>query len=954
MDLTILIFIALFAVASFLLFVVYKFGIKEKSYEEALAEQRQQTNILLGTKSKPKEKKSKKANKKPKEKPVQENDVNESENTENKENAHPSKLHVEFKEETEEVIITEELKLASSKESNKKKVKKVRPILVKKEQSPQRIALEVVEAPIANHFEEIQPKDDFELLRSNSRDDIFKQEPVKEKVVKEKKQTTEVGVTAKNKKNAKTQQTEVGKQEKPAPPPEEKVEEKVIIEVIPAVPQTNGIVANTGKEKKKKKSEFNTKQQLSAERDGLINSVRKAELSKTEIQYLIDLLLNKQLEAPAVIDDWSEGKSDPVQKLKRQLAEKEKALVDEQQALVGAQAKLREIRSEQQAEKSQLQQKLRLLEESMQNKQIEIQAAANRYQVAAQKMQQIQNELSAEMMKTRKLMDDNNALQMQVQQYEVSIPQVQESEGIIMKLRTELNDAANSNQQLQQLAVDKDHQNQNLLMQIATLKDSMHDAQKKLEIYIRKENDWTREMSSLNTSQQKQFEEQRNLEHTVSQLNGLLHNANSEKAEATKIIAQLKADLQKTKEELNGLGDIPDSKNKHEVEILNLSNELSSTRNELSSKIEELQQNERKYKTELETSNKKYQLIQKELEEQKTKNNELRTKNWKVMEALNAAENKNKEPSKKPDIDVKQLSSEIISKEQDSQKQFMQRLFPDIEALKTLNSSDWQDQCAKLIEKYVRSLKEEQQHSSQHSSPQKSSEVIKLQAQIEHYKNTIDDTEGLLNELQKRVEQEEMTWRGQLAAKEAELENLKASHLSQNPVELPEFQGVEFAYKCIEKSLPMIINELQSKLVNLENLLSKEVEEKKKLLEECQLLKSQKTQRSTQADSTATIEKLSEEVNHLREQLRLEQTKNGDVGVCIKAQNCNNSSNGPSFLDHCLSSSSSVASSLIEDYKKPKNKKRKKKVSNVRNANICSNMGCQFLYCDGNSCGNNL
>ncbi|XP_072388598.1 uncharacterized protein alt isoform X10 [Diabrotica undecimpunctata] len=870
MDLTILIFIALFAVASFLLFVVYKFGIKEKSYEEALAEQRQQTNILLGTKSKPKEKKSKKANKKPKEKPVQENDVNESENTDNKENAHPGKLHVEFKEEAEEVIITEELKVASSKEPNKqKKVKKVRPILVKKEQSPQRVALEIVEAPIANHFEEIHPKDDFELLRSNSRDDIFKQEPVKEKLVKEKKQTTEAGVAAKNKKNAKTQQIEVGKQEKPAPPPEEKVEEKVIIDVIPAVPQTNGIVANTGKEKKKKKSEFNTKQQLTAERDGLINSVRKAELSKTEIQYLIDLLLNKQLEAPAVIDDWSEGKSDPIQKLKRQLAEKEKALVDEQQALVGAQAKLREIRSEQQAEKSQLQQKLRLMEESMQNKQIEIQAAANRYQVASQKIQQIQNELSAEMMKTRKLIDDNNALQMQVQQYEVSIPQVQESEGIIMKLRTELNDAANSNQQLQQLAVDKDHQNQNLLMQIATLKDSMHDAQKKLEIYIRKENDWTREMSSLNTSQQKQFEEQRNLEHTISQLNGLLHNANSEKAESTKIIAQLKADLQKTKEELNGLGDIPDNKNKHEVEILNLSNELSSTRNELSSKIEELQQNERKYKTELETSNKKYQLIQKELDEQKTKNNELRTKNWKVMEALNAAENKNKEPSKKPDIDVKKLTSEIISKEQESQKQFMQRLFPDIEALKTLNAGDWQDQCTKLIEKYVRSLKEEQQH----SSPQKSSEVIKLQAQIEHYKNTIDDTEGLLNELQKRVEQEEMTWRGQLAAKEAELEKLKASHLSQNPVERPEFQGVEFAYKCIEKSLPMIIDELQTKLANLENLLSKEVEEKKKLLEECQLLKSQKTQRSTQADSTATIEKLSE------------------------AQNCNNSSNGPSFLD---------------------------------------------------------
>lgn len=43
-----------------------------------------------------------------------------------------------------------------------------------------------------------------------------------------------------------------------------------------------------------------------AERDGLIKLVRKAELSKNEVQLLIDLLLNKQLEAPEVIDDWSE------------------------------------------------------------------------------------------------------------------------------------------------------------------------------------------------------------------------------------------------------------------------------------------------------------------------------------------------------------------------------------------------------------------------------------------------------------------------------------------------------------------------------------------------------------------------------------------------------------------------------------------------------------------------
>lgn len=49
---------------------------------------------------------------------------------------------------------------------------------------------------------------------------------------------------------------------------------------------------------------------LAADKDGLnlpilLNLVRKADLSRSEVQILIDLLLNKQHEAPAM-DDWSE------------------------------------------------------------------------------------------------------------------------------------------------------------------------------------------------------------------------------------------------------------------------------------------------------------------------------------------------------------------------------------------------------------------------------------------------------------------------------------------------------------------------------------------------------------------------------------------------------------------------------------------------------------------------
>lgn len=59
-----LIFIVVFIVACLSLIIVYKFGMREKSYEEALAEQRQQTHALLGAKAKPKEKKPKKPSKK--------------------------------------------------------------------------------------------------------------------------------------------------------------------------------------------------------------------------------------------------------------------------------------------------------------------------------------------------------------------------------------------------------------------------------------------------------------------------------------------------------------------------------------------------------------------------------------------------------------------------------------------------------------------------------------------------------------------------------------------------------------------------------------------------------------------------------------------------------------------------------------------------------------------------
>lgn len=138
----------------------------------------------------------------------------------------------------------------------------------------------------------------------SQRDELIKQEPAKEKPAKEKKQSDGENVKSKKSKQAqpavenvapvaekkeekkivekkdekkivekkeekkivekKDEKKSVDKKDdkKTAPPDVEKKEEKKL-EAAPAPSQVNGLPVNTAKEKKKKKSEFNTLQQLS-------------------------------------------------------------------------------------------------------------------------------------------------------------------------------------------------------------------------------------------------------------------------------------------------------------------------------------------------------------------------------------------------------------------------------------------------------------------------------------------------------------------------------------------------------------------------------------------------------------------------------------------------------------------------------------------------------------------
>nr|XP_022907680.1 ribosome-binding protein 1 isoform X3 [Onthophagus taurus] len=839
---------------------------KEKTYEEAIAEQRQQTNALLTsqTKQKPKEKKQKKAGKKVKEKtnPVPiEQEIDETDGVDQSvenigvtsqtmSSSHP-KHHVEF---TEPAVLEEQ----PTKDVNKRRPKKdkVRPILLNRDMSEEKIVLTPdCEVEPANHFEESHPKDEFELMHSQSvsleKDNSPKREPVKEKLVKEKLNATHEAIPFKTKKMPKLQTVETTTQTNP-------LKEELPVQQVTQITQTNGLVSNIGKDKKKKKTEHNILEQLTAEKDGL------------NLQ-----LLSSLHEAPAIIDEWSEGKADPVQKLKKQLAEKEKMLQEEQEALVSAQAKLKEVRSEQIAEKSQLQQKMRGLEEALNAKLVELQNVNGRLVGTQQKLQPLQEQLNNEMIKSHKLMEENGGYQMQIQQLQHIITQAQEKE------------MANEHQQ--SILAPLQHQNAIMKNEIDQKEDyirKIEEAHKDLEhrygMMQRQENDMQLEIAQLNATCQKQMEEFRISELTKVQALTELQNMKKYKEESDEIITKLKSEVLNLEEEkrqtdLSRENGVMEEKKAHQVEVMNLQNELSSLKSQM-------QENEKRYNANLDASIKR---LETELAEQKDKNNDLRKKNWKVMEALNIAENRNKCV-----INVEETVTKIKLEQESMNKKFIQRLFPNIKVNENVTHEEWCEQIEGAISRYVNELEKPKT-----PEPVDNSELIKLQTENKRFKVIIADTEGVLNKLQNHVEQAEIQWTKKLENKDKELALLKTQ-----------------------------LKQLQDQLDEMQQRLAIEEEENQKVLNENDTL------------NKGHIDRLTEDISNLTQQLEESQKRNSELQIqldslsnlAVKAINNHSStSNGPAVTVETALSSASSATSSISEVKVKKNKKKKRKVSSV-------------------------
>lgn len=443
MDLHILIVIACVFLASlFSLLFINKF-LRRKTFEEIIAEKKAMTEKIYGkeknTLKKPKKislKKEMKREKKQRAKELQEDSDAQSEQPSVEDEPQGlSKTHVEFEPDAE--VLTYNNQTASRRSSNaekeninkqiksNKKDKKANAkvgILVHKNDTAnlKETASSDLNMP-ANHFDVKIPKDAVELKKCEKKEEkLQQQQNKKEKSGKksDNRQTADKTVAGdSNGQSAISSDTNAVTVVPPVVKEVKQLDEKV----RQNSPKTSQQKNKQNKKQKDTKDVVAGLEKLS-ESDTvgvslLMNLFRRAELNRSEIQILIDYLLNRQQDMPSSHSEWSD---DICQKLKRQLEEKEKALAEEQEASIGIQAKLRELRTEVNTERATMSSTIKSYVEKLQTKEHDIALLEQKIKTLNDTLTLERQQFQAKLMHEKQAGSQDIVAQLQIMQNELS------------------------------------------------------------------------------------------------------------------------------------------------------------------------------------------------------------------------------------------------------------------------------------------------------------------------------------------------------------------------------------------------------------------------------------------------------------------------------------------------------------------------------------------------------
>ncbi|XP_038871469.1 ribosome-binding protein 1b isoform X2 [Salvelinus namaycush] len=159
------------------------------------------------------------------------------------------------------------------------------------------------------------------------------------------------------------------------------------------------------------------------------------------------------------------------------------------------------------------------------------------------------------------------------------------------------------------------------------------------------------------------------------------------------------------------------------------------------------------------------QRLKEEMEQVRNKSNDLREKNWVAMEALTAAEKLN-EGRLAVAKGAQHVAEEALSSFQTEAQKALQMICPDVSL--EAEQNNWLEL---LIQKaQATEIPQSQEVQQEHLQPTDSEELLSklgeaeesqktLQAECEQYRTVLAETEGMLKDLQKSVEEEEHVWK---------------------------------------------------------------------------------------------------------------------------------------------------------------------------------------------------
>ncbi|XP_075605592.1 ribosome-binding protein 1 isoform X1 [Balearica regulorum gibbericeps] len=618
----------------------------------------------------------------------------------------------------------------------------------------------------------------------------------------------------------------------------------------------------------------------------LVSTVSSMVFSEGEAQQLIEILTEK---AGIVQDTWHTAtqKGDPVAVLKRQLEEKEKQLATEQEDAAAARNKLRELSKELAAERAKAAAVEGKLKEQLVARERDIVAVQARMQASYQdhvsETQQLQGKIrtlqeqleNGPNTQLARLQQENSILRDALNQATSQTESKQNAE--LAKLRQECNKLVKELSEKSEVLQQEEQQKKSWEIkatasekQIEQLQASQREVEATLQKRLDEVSDELRKTQTSYKSLLAEAEKAKGQQQSIAELQAKLLSSEAEVKSKLLELDNVKGKLQdassentklleriKSIEALLEAGQMREAEKDRDLQAANEA-EMKQLRSRLQEKTDQLSSLEREA-TELREA----------VEQQKTKNNDLREKNWKAMEALTTVEKACEEK-----LLAATKAKEDLAQQLDTlQTRTKQMLLSALPGVTVSSQQDYDTWLQEFKEKTVDVLKQQTITTETPDSALKLKEAEEaqstLQAECEQYRAILAETEGMLRDLQKSVEEEEQVWKAKLTASEEELQKSQVQLKSlEDMVEKlkADLQSTDQLKEYTSLLETQLENHLETASSERQNY-TKEVEVLRQLLSESQeQLEAAKSETQKQSKELALVrQQLSEMKSHVQD-----------------------------------------------------------------------------------------